>query len=810
VRQLPHGTVTFLFTDIEGSTRLLHELGGDYSGALAAHRRVLRDAFEGHGGVEVDTQGDAFFVAFGSAAEAVAAASEAQAALGEGPIRVRMGLHTGTPELTDEGYVGLDVHLGARVAAAGHGGQVLLTRATRAELDVDVVDLGEHRVKDFADPVWVFQLPADDSFPPLKTISNTNLPRPASSFVGRERERAEVVALVRQGARLVTLTGPGGSGKTRLAIEAAAELVPEHRNGVFWVGLAALRDRALVLDTIAQALGAKEAVAEHIGERELFLLLDNFEQVIDAAPELAALVESCRNLRLLVTSRERLQVRGEVSYEVEPLAGGEATDLFCERSGLAADETVVELCRRLDGLPLAIELAAARTVALSPRQVLDRLSERLDLLRGGRDAAPRQRTLRATIEWSYDLLTVEEQHAFAGLAVFSGGCTLEAAEAVTKAGLDTLQSLVEKSLLRRAGERFWMFETIRDLAGERLDASGEREGVARRHATWLAELVERLELPVRHGEPDATSRLSAEIDNLRSGLEWLARHGDVGEAFRLMDGLWYFWVAKGFATEGLRWARWAVLEAPKAPPNERALGLLDASELFRSFGEPADGLRLKLELLPQLRELSPERHFPATLADAADMLSEAGDFERARRLGNEAVAWRRRLGVPSGINHALSNLAMVEFRAGDFAEARRLSEEALELVEEPFVPTNALYSALLAGAAARRAGDRPAARRFLLRAVGLCRELGQRGVLPELLQEAAAAGAGGADSVRILGAAQQLVTELGVPRRDTADHERTVAALRGELGDAAFEEAWADGAALQEDAALLLAARCLD
>jgi predicted ATPase len=673
-----------------------------------------------------------------------------------------------------------------------------------------VLDLGEHRVKDFADPVWFFQLSADESFPPLKTISNTNLPRPASSFVGRERERADLVALVRQGARLVTLTGPGGCGKTRLAIEAAAELVSEHRNGVFWVGLAPLRDPTLVLDTIAQVVGAKGGVAEHIGERALLLLLDNVEQVIDAAPELASLVESCENLRLLVTSRELLQVRGEVSYPVEPLAESEATDLFCERSSLAPDKTVTELCRRLDGLPLAIELAAARTAALSPREVLERLSERLDLLRGGRDAVPRHRTLRATIEWSYDLLGVEEQQAFARSAVFPGGCTLEAAEAVTEANLDTLQSLVEKNLLRRVGGRFWMFETIRELAGERLDGSGEREEVARRHAAWQAALVERLELPMRHGEPDATSRLSAEIDNLRSALEWLARQGDVGGAFRIMDGLWYFWIAKGFATEGLRWARWAVLEAPKAPPDERALGLLDASELFRFFGQPADGLRLKLGLLPLLRELSPERHFPATLSDAADMLAEAGDFERARRLALEAVAWRRRLGKPSGVNHALSNLAMVEFRAGNFEQARRLSEEALELVEEAFVPTNALYSALLAGESARRAGDGPSARRLLLRALRLCRELDQRGVFPELLQEVAAASAGGADSVRIMGASQHLVSELGVPRWDVADCERTVATLRGELGDAAFEKAWVEGAALQEDEALLLAARCLD
>jgi predicted ATPase len=586
--------------------------------------------------------------------------------------------------------------------------------------------------------------------------------------------------------------------------------VPLHKNGVFWVGLAALRDPALVLDAIAQTLGAKGDVAEHIADRELLLLLDNFEQVTEAAPELASLVEACQNLRLLVTSRELLQVRGEVSYSVDSLAESEATDLFCARSSLAPDGTIAELCRRLDGLPLAIELAAARTVALSPQEILERLSERLDLLRGGRDAVPRHRTLRATIEWSHELLGVDEQRAFARLAVFSGGCTLEAAEAVTKAGLDTLQSLVEKSLLRHAGERFWTFETIREFAGERLDADGERAEVAWRHAAWLAELVEQLELPVRHGEPEATSRLSAEIDNLRAGLEWLAGNGHVGEAFRVLDGLWYFWVAKGFATEGLRWARWAVLEAPNAPPNERVLGLLDASELFRSFGQSSDGLRIKLELLPQLRELSPERLFPATLADAADMLAEAGDFDRARRLGREAVAWRRRLAEPSGINHAVSNLAMVEFRAGNFVLALELSEQALELVEEPLVATNALYSALLAGESARRAGDRRSARGFLLRALGLCRELDQRGVLPELLQEVAATSSGGADSVRILAAAEHLVGELGVPRWDIRDNERTVAMLRRELGDMAFEQAWREGTALHEDEAALLAASCLD
>ncbi|MDQ3319844.1 MAG: hypothetical protein M3515_06335, partial [Actinomycetota bacterium] len=444
-RELPTGTVTFLFTDIEGSTKLLHELGPEaFAEALAEHRRVLREAFSGHGGVEVDTQGDAFFIAFPDAGEAVAAAAQAQAALAAESIHVRMGIHTGTPHLTEHGYVGADVHKGARITAAAHGGQVVLARETRLLLDdaLPLTDLGEHRVKDFAEPVWIFQLGAE-RFPPLKTISNTNLPRPASSFVGREREVAEIDALLRDGARLLTLTGPGGTGKSRLSIEAASGLVPEFKAGVFWVGLATLRDPALVSETIGQTIGAKNGLAAHIGEREMLLLLDNLEQVVAAAPELAVLVEACPNLRLLTTSRERLRVRGEVEYAVPQLADREALELFCARAGLAPDATIAELCRRLDNLPLALELAAARANVLSPAQTLERLSKRLDLLKGGRDADPRQATLRATIAWSYELLSPEEKTLFARLAVFGGGCTLETSEEVLDADLDVLGSLVD-------------------------------------------------------------------------------------------------------------------------------------------------------------------------------------------------------------------------------------------------------------------------------------------------------------------------------------------------------------------------------
>ena len=334
----PTGTVTLLFTDIEGSTRLLERLGAErYGAALELHRELLREAFDRHGGYEVDTEGDAFFVAFPNACEAIAAAARGQRALAgaewpdAGAIRVRMGVHTGEPVPAPPKYIGIDVHKAARIMAAAHGGQVVVSAETAKLAARDLTPLGEHRLKDFDEPVALFQL-GDDDFPPLKTVSNTNLPRPASSFVGRATEVADVTALLRNGTRLVTLTGPGGSGKTRLAIETASELVGEFKAGLFWVGLAPLRDPELVLPAIAQTLGVPNALDEHIGEREMLLLLDNLEQVIDAAPALATLLESCPKLRLLVTSRELLRVRGEAEYEVLPLADPDAVELFCARA----------------------------------------------------------------------------------------------------------------------------------------------------------------------------------------------------------------------------------------------------------------------------------------------------------------------------------------------------------------------------------------------------------------------------------------------------------------------------------------------
>jgi len=608
---LPSGTVTILFTDVEGSTRLLHELGPEgYADALAEHRQIVRKAVAAQGGVEVDTQGDAFFVAFPTADGAIAAAAAARDALAAGPIRVRVGIHTGTPHLADEGYVGADVHRAARIAAAGHGGQVLVSAATVAVVGTKGLrELGEHRLKDFEDAVVIYQL-GEDGFPPLRTISNTNLPRPASSFVGREREVEEVAALLQNGARLLTLTGPGGSGKTRLSIEAAATLVPEFKAGVFWVGLAPLRDPALVSETISQTIGAKDGLADHIGEREMLLLIDNLEQVIGAAPDLAALVEVCRNLRLLVTSRERLRVRGEVEYPVAPLADPDAVDLFTARAQTAPDDAIRELCSRLDNLPLAIELAAARASVLTPAQILERLSGRLDLLQGGRDADPRQQTLRATIEWSYQLLTAEEQELFARVAVFAGGCTLAAAEEIINADLDPLQSLVEKSLIRFSNERYWMLETIREYAAERLAASGQEKALRRRHAEWFLALaneaqpfVERAWLRGRAGVPGAwLDRLETELDNIRSALDHLRLVGRTRDALRMAAALDEFWFMNEHSNEAAQLLR-PLLELHPEPTRERAKALLAWANSPIKTGDEASALAACEEALAISRAL---------------------------------------------------------------------------------------------------------------------------------------------------------------------------------------------------------------
>ena len=685
----PSGTVTLVFTDVEGSTRLLEALGREaYGEALTEHRSVVREAFGRRGGYEVDYQGDGFFYAFASAPDAVEAVSEAMRLLEPGPIRIRVGLHTGTPRLDPPKYVGLEVHKAARIMAAGHGGQVLLSRATRELLDGSgaVRDLGEHRLKDFERPERLYQL-GDRVFPPLKTISNTNLPHPASSFVGREREVAELTALLDSGTRLVTLTGPGGSGKTRLAVEAASELLGAFRGGVFWVELAALREPGLVIPTVSQVVGAHDGLAEHIGERELLLVLDNLEQVLDAAPELAALLERCPGLCLLVTSRERLGIRGEAEIEVLPLPDAEALALFTARSRLEPTTAVEELCRRLDNMPLALELAAARTKALAPEQILERLGGRLGLLTGGRDADPRQRSLEATIAWSYDLLEPEEQQLFARLAVFAGGCTLAAAEEVCDADLDDLASLVEKSLVRRTDTRYWMLETIRDYARARLTGSGERELVARRHADWMLDLAERhdaLLMCVRDEEEAAL--VDAEHENGRAALEYLLETDSVA-ALRLAAALGVVWDARGRSAEGSALLAAAVAAAPEAPAAVMARAHWRAGDLAFSSGRPGDA-RAAYEKSLALFESVHDRAGAAVSRSQLGYVSmHQGDLEGAARIATVALEEARATSDPLALWWATCLTANIHQNAGDLLTARDLHLEAIRLARQAGHPT---------------------------------------------------------------------------------------------------------------------------
>jgi predicted ATPase len=524
------GTVTLLFTDIEGSTRLLRELGSErYGEALAEHRQTVLGACARHGGVEVDVQGDGVFVAFTTAPGAVAAAHAVTEALASGPIRVRVGVHTGTPLLTEAGYVGEDVHYAARITAAAHGGQVLVSESTAALVDDNLVPLGEHRLRDLIEPVRLFQL-GESTFPAPTSLGGTSLPAQPTPFLGREHELAELLTLLRDPhVRLLTLTGAGGSGKTRLALEAAAEAAGDFRDGVFWVSLQALRDPELVELTIAEAVGATDDLALHLGPKHALLLLDNFEHVIEAAGTVGDLCSRLPNLKLLVTSREPLHVAVEHEYPVYPLDETEAVALFTERAravkpGFEDSGGVVEICRRLDCLPLALELAAVRVKALSTEDLLGRLDKRLPLLTGGpRDAPERQRTLRATIAWSYELLEQDEQRLFADLAIFVGGSTLAAIEDVCQADLDTVSALIDKSLLRREGERYHMLETIGEFASERLAESGRLELLRRRHADYYLDLARSVEHLIRSPKAAALlDQLERDHDNLRAALAWLS------------------------------------------------------------------------------------------------------------------------------------------------------------------------------------------------------------------------------------------------------------------------------------------------
>jgi predicted ATPase/class 3 adenylate cyclase len=692
---LPTGTVTFLFTDVEGSTRLLDEIGAEaYADALSVHRRIVEAACAPRRGVVVDTEGDASFLAFQTAPDALIAARAIQEELAAGPLRVRIGVHTGTPVVTDAGYVGMDVHRAARIASAAHGGQIVLSASTRSLLDpqdgLAVRDIGEHRLKDLSAAEHLFQL-GDDEFPPLRSLGSTNLPVPATPFLGRNNELADVVDLLgRTQVRLVTLTGPGGTGKTRLALQVAAEVSDAFPDGVWWTPLAPLRDPALVLTAVAQILGVKEeqgraladTLAARLSGQRLLLALDNVEHLLpEIATELATLLALCPTLKLLVTSRERVQVGAETVWPVPPLAARDAEQLFVERARsvgvtLRIDETIAELCRCLDELPLALELAAARTVVFSPEQLLERLAERLDLLKGTRDADPRQQTLRAAIDWSYDLLTAEEQRVFRVLSVFTGGCTLEAAEEVVDTDPEALQSLLDKSLLRRrdteVGPRYWMLATIQGYAAEKLARDGDEIGARRRHAEWALRFArQNVGLPglnlQRAAIPAELARFRDDYTNARSALAWSWAAGADELGLDLGAACCRFWLGEGLFGDANSWLREAIPRIASASPESRLQALKIAGLV--AFFVLADADHAEA-LWVEARVVADELHLDNETAwidhRLAGVAWERGDLEGAAAWHERLLAYHRAQGNELAEAEALHNLGETRRDLGDF------------------------------------------------------------------------------------------------------------------------------------------------
>ena len=711
MRDLPSGTITLVFTDIEGSTSLLSDLGDGYAEVLAQHRRILRAAFATRGGVEVDTQGDAFFYAFTRAGDAVEAASEGQEGLAEGPVRVRIGIHTGEPLAAAEGYVGIDVHRAARIAAAAHGGQVVISQTTRdlVDSDSDLRDLGVHRLKDLTAPERLYQLGAGE-FPPLRTLDATNLPVTSSPLLGREEELEQLVSLLTDGSRLVTVTGPGGTGKTRLALQVAAELVGTFSDGVFWVPLAGLTDPELVLPEIARTLPARDDLLGYLRGKQLLLLLDNFEHLPTAAPDLASLLAIADGLRLIVTSRAPLRISGEREYPLEPLPPADAVTLFVERARgvgkeLVPSPTIEAICRSVDGLPLAIELAAARTKFLSPEALLERLDRALSLLTGGaRDAPERQRTLRATIEWSHDLLDQDAKRLFPRLSVFLGSFPLAAAEEVSDADLEAIAALVDLSLLKPIAEdRFLMLETIREYAAEKLEAAGEAHDLRRRHADAFRTLAAECYARRVEAEADCSDRLELDHDDLRAALEWLAVH-DPDAELELAGALGWFWVSHSHLPEGRRRLTDA-LSRSRTGGAVRAAALTALGAIAGWQGDAVRGPAWLNEGIALWRKLGDVSELAYALEMLGWALFAVGDNLPSLAAFEESLDLRRSSGDALGEIRSLGGVCQLLVAEGDVDRAEPLSRQLLELAHERDDPRSEHFGHHFLGDCALIRGD---------------------------------------------------------------------------------------------------------
>lgn len=774
---LPGGTVTLLFADVEGSTRLLHSLGDRFTPALARMRAIVREAAARRDGHEVDWAGDGVFLAFSRARDAVVAATEIQRTLAVEPwppdeaLRLRIGIHTGEPELGDEGYVGMDVVVAARICASAHGEQIVVSRATRDVAGEDPLPdaayrmLGRYRLKDIPTADQLFQIVAPglrEEFPPLRTLGATTLPALHHRLVGRADALEQIGALIaRQDVRLVTVTGPGGAGKSRLALEASAAAALERP--VHLVGLAPVSHPDLVPSAIARAIGVRESssrplvqsIADALGGTGALLFLDNLEHLAPAATYVAELLNRVPDLDVLVTSRGALRLSGEHVLPLDPLSPDDAATLFMELAAARgillranALASVHAICRRLDGLPLAIELVAARLVVLPPAQILQALDNGLALeMEGPIDLPERQRTLQATIDWSYRLLTDGQRELHGTLAVFANGCTLEDARAIAEGGsrfLADLEALVGWSLLRSdvadGSIRLSMLETVREHAVARLDAEGRLGHLKRRHAERFLELALGSEARLSGAEQAPwLERLEHELENIRAALDWLLSSGRVEDALRATSALERFWRAHAHVSEARRWLSLGLALAEDVPADVRAAALRtaaqqaatqsdweaagamleEARDLYRAGDRARDEVftlaylsfvalrrddvqqaeQFAREAVEVAAQLGDDRASSGALMALGDVHSAQGQHELALAQYEEAVALRTRLGDPLLVSDAVYNLGLAAFRAEDFARARKAFDDALaqarDLGEAPYVAAAQLMLAEL-------------------------------------------------------------------------------------------------------------------
>jgi predicted ATPase/class 3 adenylate cyclase len=869
--ELPTGTVTLLFTDIERSTQFLQRFGDRrYANVLEEHRQLLRTVFRQTGGHEVATQGDGFLIAFHSARNAVMAAVTGQRALishawkDGAALQVRMGLHAGEPTTVFGEYMGLDVHRSARICSAGHGGQILLSEAVKALVearlpaDTTLRDLGTHRLRDLQRPERLFQaihpdLPED--FPPLRSLTArpNNIPLPLSSFIGREREIQEAKDVAAR-TRLLTLTGPGGVGKTRLALQLAADILTDFEDGVWWVELGALSDSALVAQAVAKTIGLTEAphvspvrmLINALFAKSTLLILDNCEHLIGACAHLAeTLLRACPNLKIMTTSREPLTISGEVIYVVPPfmtpdlklvpplasLRNYEAVRLFIDRAAahtpgftLVEDNAlaIAHACHRLDGIPLAIELAAARVKALPVELIVKRLDERFQILTTGtRTALPQHQTLQATMDWSHDLLSEKERVLFRRLAVFAGSFTLEAAEALCAGGavdgkdvLDLLSQLVSKSLViagrTHREARYRLLETVRQYSQGKLDQLRETVSTRERHRAYFLRVAETAEPKLRGPEQAASFELlESDHDNLRSALTWAEESGDTDSTLRLCGVLWWFWYVRGYHREGRKWLEDGLENGRAAPPVLLARAHGGAGYLAIDQGDYDAALSHLEESLSMHRALGDKAGVAESLHGLGRVAWRRGDFDRAATFYEEALLLRQDLGPTPIVGLVLNSLATLTMARGDLARAASLLRESLAVNREIGNRRGMAVATGNLGTVALRLAQYVEAGPLLKEALALRSELGdKRGIVSELVELGLLRGAQrqAVRAARILGAAEALGDAIGAPLSASeyavADYDRYVALVNADLGPEAFATAWTDGRAMTLERAL--------